>query len=117
MEEENIEDKKIDVILSRKDLYNMLLCYFNSEVESCPLNAEAFCNVFFATFKSNLPPLNGESSLRMSVLLDLFFKQLLTFVEYTEDTKKVPVYKYADFVLFALRERLKEEFPGKLKDR
>lgn len=112
-----MEDEKLDLSISRKEMHKLLLCFFTLEVESCPLNAESFCNVLFNNFKPNLPHLNPENTVRLDVLMELFFKQLMTFSEYVDSSGKVEVYKHADFVLYAMRERLKEEFPGKIGDK
>ena len=43
---------KIKVELTKLELYKLLLTYFTSEVESCPLNAAAFIEVFFEKYQA-----------------------------------------------------------------
>lgn len=40
---------RIDMLvnITEEQLMKLLSTYFDLEVESCPLNAQAFCNVFF----------------------------------------------------------------------
>jgi hypothetical protein len=37
--------------ITKEELMQMLRSYFELEVESCPLNAEAFCDVLFRKYK------------------------------------------------------------------
>jgi hypothetical protein len=54
-----------------------------------------------------LPKLSAESSCRLDILMDLFFKQLMTFSEsINEAPDKIPSEKFADFVLYALKKEL-----------
>jgi hypothetical protein len=55
-----------------------------------------------------------EATVRLDVLMELYFKQLITFAAYLDNSGLVPVEKYADFVIYAMRKRLEKESP-KLK--
>ena len=53
--------------------------------------------------------LSPSEEVRLDVLMELFFKQFMTFSEYiNEDKEAVPTVKYAKFVLYALGQRLQE---------
>lgn len=56
-----------------------------------------------------LPDLTKEEGVRLDCLMDLFFRQLMTFSEYLDTSSgKVPTWKYADFVIFAMGKKLEE---------
>lgn len=47
------QSTKITLLINKDDLMRMLRNYFPDEVESCPLNAEAFCEVLFFKYERN----------------------------------------------------------------
>lgn len=56
-----------------------------------------------------MPPLPPEGQIRLQVLMELFFEQLMTFSAYLNEAKElIPNYKYADFVIYAMGKRLEE---------
>jgi len=56
------------------------------------------------------PPLTAENAVRLEVLMELFYKQLWTFSEYVNQVPdKVPTWRFADFVLYAMQERLEQD--------
>lgn len=60
-----------------------------------------------------LPSLDEEGQIKINVLMELFYKQFWTFSEFLNDAPdKIPTYKYADFILFALKEELKRRHPN-----
>lgn len=53
---------KCKIEINKQELLSMLRTYFTDEVESCPGNAEAFCNVFFEKFGSESNRQNNPRS-------------------------------------------------------
>lgn len=46
------------------------------------------------------------------LFVECFFQQFLTFSEFMNDSHgRIPDFKYAEFLLWLLHERLKDEFP------
>jgi hypothetical protein len=44
---------KIKCELTRADLYNLIATYFTNEIESCPINAITFVDIFFHKYKAS----------------------------------------------------------------
>ena len=62
--------------------------------------------------RKKLPPLTKEAEIKGDYTLDIFFHQMMTHASYINDSNgKVPDHLYADFLLYALKEELKNRFP------
>jgi len=65
----------------------------------------------------DLPELNQQAQVTIQVLMECFKTQLWAFAEYMNDSpldsngkKKVETWKYVDFILYAFKKELNEEF-------
>lgn len=43
--------KQAKIFIRKEELMELLKTYFTDEVEACPLNAEAFCNLLLEKYK------------------------------------------------------------------
>lgn len=60
--------------------------------------------------------LDSDDEVKINVLMELFYKLLVTFSKYINDSDNVPWQKYAEFVIFMMAERLKDDQNGKKVD-
>ena len=56
--------------------------------------------------------LDQENSVKLNVLMDLFFEQLITFATFLNESDDALVEKYADFVVYAMKKKLEEQYPS-----